>query len=396
MATLVRAVTRAKGEAATDELVSGLEQALGGRSPALLVCLASMQQPLETTLRALRRAFPGAAIIGSSTAGEFTEEGEHELATIVAGVVGDLVVHTSMAEGIKGDPEGAATRAVAALPPRSTSHPHRTALLFFDGLVGVGEEITLSCAIAIGADVRIVGAAAGDDWQIQGTIVGAGERAALDSLAIAVLDSKRPLGIGVAHGHKPIGAPRLKVTRSEGSVVHELDGKPAWSRYVEVTREHASSNWNTDPDTITDAGKRLQYFAWYQTGIEVEGGIKNRTPLSKLDDGSLAYACGIPEGTVLEVLASDLDQQLESACEAGRLALADLGAAPSSGLVFECGCRKVYLGDRFSEAPRRVSAVLGGIPLVGLEAYGEVALNVGDFSGFHNATTVVLLFPEED
>jgi hypothetical protein len=36
---------------------------------------------------------------------------------------------------------------------------------------------------------------------------------------------------------------------------------------------------------------------------------------------------------------------------------------------------------------------VGGAPLVGLETYGEIALDAGDLSGFHNTTTVVLAFP---
>jgi methyl-accepting chemotaxis protein len=34
------------------------------------------------------------------------------------------------------------------------------------------------------------------------------------------------------------------------------------------------------------------------------------------------------------------------------------------------------------------------VPVAGFETYGEIALDVGDMSGFHNTTTVVLAFPE--
>ena len=32
-------------------------------------------------------------------------------------------------------------------------------------------------------------------------------------------------------------------------------------------------------------------------------------------------------------------------------------------------------------------------PLAGFETYGEIALDAGDMSGFHNTTTVVLALP---
>jgi methyl-accepting chemotaxis protein len=41
-----------------------------------------------------------------------------------------------------------------------------------------------------------------------------------------------------------------------------------------------------------------------------------------------------------------------------------------------------------------MSEELGGAVLAGFETYGEIALDVGDMSGFHNTTSVVLAFPE--
>lgn len=394
MTAIVHAVTGIEGAAAGAELVQALAEKLGDAKPALVVCFASMAQPLGALLATLRDGFEGAPTVGLSTAGEFTEKGEHHKSAIAVAIVGDFIAHTAMTSGVKHDPDAAAQALIAELPPTRPSHPHRTALLFFDGLAGVGEELTLSCAMRLGPGVQVAGAAAGDDWAIQGTLVGAQNNAAVDGAALAVIDSTVALGIGVAHGHRATGR-RVRVTRAEGSVVHELDGQPAWKRYAELTRDLGVAKQGVDPDAITDAGARLQFFAWYQTGINLGDSYKNRTPLGRLADDSMAFACGIAEGTELEVLQSTTDAQVESAREAARQAAAKLGDHKVSGaLVFECACRQVYLGERFGEAPRAVSDELGGAPLAGLEAYGEVALNVGDFSGFHNATTVVLAFPE--
>jgi methyl-accepting chemotaxis protein len=35
---------------------------------------------------------------------------------------------------------------------------------------------------------------------------------------------------------------------------------------------------------------------------------------------------------------------------------------------------------------------LGGAPLAGFETYGEIAMEIGEMSGFHNTTTVVVTF----
>jgi methyl-accepting chemotaxis protein len=395
MIRLVHAVSSSTGPEAGADLVTSLREKLGADRPALVVCFSSMSQPLGEVLAAVKRAFDGVAVVGSSTAGEFTESGEHSKSAVAVAIVGDFQAHATMVTGVRADAEKAALTLAEGAPPRAPGYPHRTAILFFDGLAGVGEELTLTCASALGPDVQIAGAAAGDDWQIAGTLVGAGGEAAVDGAALAVLDSRVPLAIGVAHGHKSTGR-RARVTKSEGSVVHELDGKPAWVRYAELTKDLGVADHQVDPEGITDAGERLQFFSWYQTGIALGGSYKNRSPLGKTDGDAIAFACGIPVGTELEILHSNNQAQVDSARAAAEEARARLGGAKVAGaLVFECACRKVYLGQRFDVAPEAVAAALGDAQIAGFEAYGEVALNVGDFSGFHNATTVVLAFPAD-
>ena len=63
-------------------------------------------------------------------------------------------------------------------------------------------------------------------------------------------------------------------------------------------------------------------------------------------------------------------------------------------MVFDCICRRLILDARFEEAVLSIGETLGGVPLAGFETYGEIAMRVGDLSGFHNTTSVVVAFPE--
>jgi hypothetical protein len=54
---------------------------------------------------------------------------------------------------------------------------------------------------------------------------------------------------------------------------------------------------------------------------------------------------------------------------------------------------KLILDDRFTVAVKSTAHELGDVPLAGFETYGEIALDAGDMSGFHNTTTVVLALP---
>ena len=95
------------------------------------------------------------------------------------------------------------------------------------------------------------------------------------------------------------------------------------------------------------------------------------------------------------MLKSDPERQIASARRAAAEAVADLGPGgrAAGALVFDCICRNLILGDRFADAVRAISEELDGTPIGGFETYGEVALSVGEMSGFHNTTSVVLAFP---
>jgi methyl-accepting chemotaxis protein len=95
--------------------------------------------------------------------------------------------------------------------------------------------------------------------------------------------------------------------------------------------------------------------------------------------------------------SSNLENQINAAEKAARIArksAENAGHSEFAGIiVFDCAHRQMLLGDRFSEAVDRFKRVLPDVPMLGLETYGEIRLEPGEFSGFHNSTSVVLLLP---
>jgi methyl-accepting chemotaxis protein len=386
-------------EAAATILADTVEQQLGAAQPVLILAFSSTQQPLAELLPALKRRFPAATVLGASTAGEFTERGDQKGAVSLFALAGDYRVYAGSGSGLRGDVESAVSQAAASLPARVYGYPHRTALLLLDPLAGKSEEATLLLSALLGEDVPVAGGAAGDDLNLKATHVGLNEQVLSDGLVVAEIFSKAPLGVGVCHAHRPLSAP-LKVTRAEGSLVHEIEGRPAWDVWIEHTREHAQrsgidveglAEQAAEPDGAQAvAGFLLRYEAGLLTGSE----LKIRAPLSRLETGALGFACGIPTGTVIRIAESDPESQLHSTRLAAQRSRENLGGRePAGALVFDCICRNLILKDRFGAAVRSISEELGGVPIAGFETYGEIALDVGDMSGFHNTTSVVLTFP---
>jgi methyl-accepting chemotaxis protein len=372
------------GEAELDRLSSGLDG-----PPVLVAAFASSSIDLGAVLSTLSERFRDAVVIGSSTSGEFTEDGDGSGTVAVFALSGDYRVFAGMAVGLASSPERAVQAALEGQPTSVAEFPHRTNIVLLDSLAGHGEEAALLVAASIG-DVPLVGGAAGDDLAMKQTVVGLGARAAPDAIVVASIFSREPLGIGVCHGHKPLTDP-IRVTRATGSVVEELDGRPAWDVWREKTAGRARE-LGLDAEASPGA-----YLLRFEAGLRIGHEYKVRAPLSPKPGGGILFATPVLEGTVFRIMESDPSAQVESAAAAAREARAALGGKPVEGaLVFDCICRKLILGDRYVDALTSVSAELGSVPLAGFETYGEVAMNSGDMSGFHNTTTVVLAFPRHD
>lgn len=372
-----------------DQLGPRLEASLDGERPCAIFVFASPKAPLDRVLGTLSARFESARVIGSSTSGEFTQEGDGSGTVAVLALAGDYRIFTGLGRGLSTDPEKAVRDALAGQPGSVHEYAYRTGVLLLDPMAGRSEEAALVLASLLG-DAPLVGGAAGDDLAMAKTWVGAGTEVADDAVAVATIFSRAPLGIGVKHGHAPLSE-KLTVTRADGSVVLEVDGRPAWDVWLEKTAARAKA---LGLDHTANPGA---YLLRFEAGLKVGSSFKVRAPLAPKDGGGILFATALPEGTTFQIMESDATAQIESAVEAARLARSGLGGGGkvAGALLFDCICRKLILGDQYGPMLARVSQELGGAPLAGFETYGEIAMNATDMSGFHNTTSVVLAFPSD-
>jgi methyl-accepting chemotaxis protein len=388
--TIATSLAHGNPAEASGKLVADIRQQLGGRPPELLVAFASTTQPLGAVAAALQESFPATHVVGASTAGEFTERGDAKSSVAVFALEGDYKVYTGIGHDLRADAEKSVSAALEGLPRQLHGYPHCTALLLLDPLAGNGEEATLTAASLLGPGVPLAGGAAGDDLQMKATYLARGREATSDAAVIALLFSRKPLGLGVCHGHEPLSRP-LRVTKARGGVVYEIEGRLAWDVWLEETRAHARSR-GIDLSEMRKEDEGA-YLLRYEAGLAAGSAYKIRAPLSRDANGAISFACGIAEGAVVRITESTPEKQIESAREAARRARAALGAPAAGALVFDCICRNLILGNDFGSAVHGMSEELGNVPLAGFETYGEIALAAGDMSGFHNTTSVVLAFP---
>jgi len=350
----------------------------------------------ETVLTGVRAVIGSDAdLIGCTSTAEFTEAGVVEPGVAVGLVTSEsMTFETRLGTGIGADVSGAVTEALSGRPTE-TDLPYVSAVVLHDGLRGVGEQLALAVQRKLGPQVSFAGGAASDNYQMESTSVFCGDEVAEDALAVALIASEQRPVIAVNHGHVPISDP-VEVTESEGNVVTELDGRPAFEVWRDAVRERARAVFDVDVDEIeemTSLSRRLM--GEFEFGIDQGDGYKIRWPgVADVETGALEFAVDIPEGLVFRVMHGEPDDQIASAREAVAEALELAGDREmAGGFIFDCACREIILGDRFGEAVDTMNETLD-LPLTGFATYGEIAMQMGQMTGFHNTTTVVMLLPD--
>jgi methyl-accepting chemotaxis protein len=368
---------------------------LGSVRVDLCLVFGSLSYGLEDVVKGIRSVVGSdSQILGSSSCGEFTDKTVSKNSVAVGLIHSDTYQFcVKAATGLREDVSAVLTKLGQELQDFIQTDGQSSILMMIDGLGGNGEEATLCASAVFGADVKIAGGAAGDELAFDKTWVIANDQVLTDAVSICVMKGPGTFFTGVQHGHKPLSEP-LMVTRAEENVLYEVDGRSAWDVWKEKAGTRAKE-FNIDVERFAGPSEEGAFLVRFELGLETGDGYKIRVPLSKNADGSLNFACTIPEGVRFRIMESIKSDQIQSAQEAAELAMQEAARNKVSGaLVFDCVCRSLILEDQFKEGIHAIQKVIGDVPLLGFETYGEICMNPDQFSGFHNTTSVVVLLPE--
>lgn len=384
-------------EVTTSAIESAREQLSETDTLSLAVVLSSPQYDPELITETMTDILGDVPIVGSTTAGEFTDEGVTDGGIVVALIESDsMETVTTFADGVSEDVFGTVQKAVDGLPDAGDlSGEHTAAVTFHNGLAGKGEEITLVTNQLLG-DVPLAGGSAGDDLALEETTVFTEDGVSSDGVAIAMLSSEEPFGLAASHGHTVL-SDTYEVTKADGNVIHELDGDPAYDVWKREIADVAADEYDVDMEELSaDDDEFATLLNQFEIGIPTgEDTHKIRWPaMTDSTDGSLKFATGVPEGSEVKIMHSPKAEQIDSARDAARESLQSFeGEDVAGALVFDCVCRGLILGDEFEQAVDAMTDEIGA-PIAGFETYGEICMPPDAASGYHNTTTSVLLVPQ--
>ncbi len=338
-----------------------------------------------TPLEELARSFPHSILMGCSTAGEILNTKIDDLSVSVAISRFDSTSIRKASAPLASI--GASYAAGAYLAESLKGDNLKTVFVLSEGLTVNGSELVRGINDGLPSGVIVTGGLAGDGDRFARTWVIDGDQPVSGrATAIGLYGDKIRIGHGSKGGWDRFG-PERKVTRCEGNVLFELDGKPALDLYKEYLGEMASG--------LPATGLRfpLALRADADTSKQLV-----RTILAVDEERrSMTFAGDIPKGYLAQLMRANFDQLIEGAEDAAKMS-ANRGSDGQTTLAIAISCvgRRMVLGEGSEEEIETTMDMLPeGTHQIGFYSYGELSPFASGTCDLHNQTMTLTTFHED-
>lgn len=343
---------------------------------------ASLQY--ESHFDHIKNAYPKALVISCSTSGEI--HGDEVLDNTISLTAIKFSKANVRAAEVKLDAHASHAAAGHELGLALHGEDLRLVFVLSDGhSINVGELVD-GLNQSLGQVVPVTGGLAGDGVNFAKTIVGLnGPPKSNKVVAIGLYGESLRVGHGSVGGWDSFG-PMRTITKAEGNVLLELDGRSALDLYKEYLGDLAADL----------PGSALLFPLAIEFGNQSEALV--RTVLS-IDEKykSMTFAGNIPEGARCRLMRANFDRIIDGAMTAAENSLEKLGSfTPQLGILISCVGRKLILGQRVDEEVEEVRSILGPqAAMTGFYSYGELS-PLGSRQGceLHNQTMTITTLAE--
>ncbi|MFH0782238.1 MAG: FIST N-terminal domain-containing protein [Pseudomonadota bacterium] len=332
----------------------------------------------------LRVVFPGARMIGCSTAGEIidtTVSDNRLIATAIAfkktSVVGACVSIRDYSNSFE------ATKALVSQIPRQGL---RHLFVLADGILTNGSEVVRGLNELLPIEISVTGGLAGDGLDFKNTyIIFDGQVRTSSIAAMGLYGDQLRIGFGSSGGWIPFGPERL-ITRSHGNILSELDGQSALALYKEYLGKHANQ--------LPAAG--LLFPLSILPDDSDEPFVRTITHVDE-EKNALGFAGDVPSGCYARFMRAVPDDLIDGAAQAAEISKSLGGESPELCILISCMGRKAVLKQLTEEETESVRESYRNNPaMTGFYSYGEIApFRPGERVMLHNQTMTITTISED-
>lgn len=381
--------SRVDGYEAALEAASAVQEQLGGEVPDLVLVFSTIGYEQEDVLEAVAEKFGDVPMSGATFEGiigrGFADEGMYAL-QIVGLRSDDVQFHNFEAANAVEQPLEAGEqlgRQVAEIKQSGS----RVLFLFPDfrtNITKLFEGIEKHC------QVPLIGGTSGDNLKFQRCHQFHDGRVTENACTAVLMTGNFDLMTIVTHGSEPLGGPRI-VTKCDGNVIYEIDGRPALDVASEGLGEEITSENLIFAITLMGIGFKTEASSNFLSPY-----IVRAIHGFDFEDKSCTVPTTVTEGSEIQFMRRDPHSVLNSGrsgAEKLRTALDALTATPSLICQFDCAGRgKIFIGDDVLKGMEMLQAEFSDtVPWIGSFSFGEISPIEGK-NHFHNFTATLAVF----
>ncbi|MEL6690952.1 MAG: FIST N-terminal domain-containing protein [Pseudomonadota bacterium] len=263
-----------------------------------------------------------------------------------------------------------ATRKALADADRMGEQPE---LVWVSATPGSEEDIVSGIEDVVGSDIPVIGGSAADNSVSGDWFIFDGQSTLKEGVIVSVMFPSRPISFAYQNGYSP--RPNTgRVTKAEGRVVHEIDGRPAMDVYADWTGHAvpavaagAGSEAILGASTLWPLGREINQVGQVPFYLLAHPAVAH-------DGGDIELFATVEEGEELTLMNGTKKSLIERAGRVAALAreIGRLSEAPVAGaLMIYCGGCMLSVQDQISDVVDGVNQALEGAPFLGAFTFGE-------------------------
>ncbi|MCI0529605.1 MAG: FIST C-terminal domain-containing protein [Nitrospira sp.] len=357
---------------------------LGGSAQLVLVFGSTSILKEKESFDSIKKAYPCAHLLGCSTAGEIYRTTVSDDSLVVTAIRFD----STQLKGARvriGDVEDS-FRAGENLAQALTAEGLVHVFALSDGLKVNGSDLVNGLTSRLPSQVSVTGGLSGDGERFKETLVLWDDPPQKDTIAaLGLYGDHLKVGYGSLGGWDPFGPERL-ITRSQGNVLYELDGKSALELYKKYLGEHSKE--------LPASG--LLFPLSLRTKEGETGVVRTILSISE-EEQSMTFAGDVPQGAYARLMKANFDRLIDGSIGAAKTSYEAVGSScPDLAVLISCVGRKLVLKQRIEEEVEGVREVMGDQTiLTGFYSYGEISpFTPGAKCELHNQTMTITTFSE--
>ncbi len=386
-----------------DGIEIGMELTNKVDSPSLIILMTSLTKKgdIEELIKGLKSHVDVNNLIGCTTAGEFSEKGLTRHGVLIVAFDKKCKVSISCKK-MEGNPKVVGSELAEDIEgklkekyPKVDINERFLGIIFHDWKTNHENEIVGELAKKL--SFPIIGGTAGDNLKFENMYQIYKDKVLSGYVVFAAISTKRKMEILYGHGYEPTEC-YARITKAEGNIIYELDGKPAYETYLRMINRASGIPMVILEKYRPSQGKNLDFTILYPLGVQDVYGNYRILFLKNIEDNKLIFSHEVKKGTFLVLMNTNSKKTIDSLCnEISKLKKFKKPLA----FIIECACRGIiknpslykdsFVSKDFEnwagkyEPDTNLNKICENC--IGFCSYGESIVN--DIMRFHNTLTFV-------